>query len=539
MNGLVTLDWVVIGLYFFILIAVALWVITRRQKDTADYFLAGRDVGWFMVGTSIFASNIGSEHLVGLAGAGADSGVVLGHYEIHAYLILALGWVFAPFYLHSGVYTMPEFLEKRYNATARWFLSVISLVGYVITKVSVTIFAGGVVLETLMGVDFWTGSIILVLLTGLYTVMGGLRAVVYTEALQTIVLVAGAVAVTVIGLVEVGGWNNLREIAGSEHFNMWKAADHPDFPWTGMLFGAPIVGLWYWCTDQYIVQRVLAARNEKQALRGTIFASYLKILPIFIFIVPGIIAFALAKTGRLDLPDTNQALPVMVMTLLPAGVRGLVAGGLLAALMSSLSSVFNSCSTLFTVDIYKKLYPQSSETKLIMVGRIATGVVVVLGILWIPVMELISGQLYEYLQSVQSYIAPPIASVFLLGLFYKRINAPGALTALIGGFGMGMLRLVAEIYRDALQGIPIVYEFATINFLHFCVYSFILCIVAMVIVSMLTPPPPPEKIIGLTYGSITQEQREQNRTSFTAPWIFVQFIHYFGYVLAVFWYFTG
>jgi len=511
--GFQTLDWIVIGLYFAMLLGIAWWVMRQKQDTPADYFLAGRHVGWFVIGASIFASNVGSEHIVGLAGTAAKTGVVMGHYELHSWCVLLLGWVFVPFYMRSLVFTMPEFLEKRYSPTARWFLSLISLISYILTKVSVTVFAGAVVINTLMGVDFWTGALAIVVLTGIYTVLGGLRAVVYTESMQAIVLILGSVTVTIMGLIKIGGWGNLMAVAGAEHFNMFLPADHPDFPWTGMVLAPPIIGIWYWCTDQYIVQRTLAGRDETQARRGTIFAAYLKILPFFIFLIPGVIAYALAKSGRIDLPEADQAFPVMVRTLLPAGLRGLVAGGLLAALMSSLAAVFNSCSTLFTMDIYIKLKPKAADKELVLVGRIATAVVVVLGIMWIPLMRLISGELYHYLQSVQAYIAPPIAAVFLLGLFWKRINSHGALTALIGGFALGMGRLVAELNKGSLSGL--LHTYATINFLHFAVLLFLVSIAMMVVVSLLTPAPSYDKINGLTYGTTVAEDRERSRASWT------------------------
>lgn len=511
MQGLQTLDWIVIFLYFSVLFGIAWWVIKQKQRNTTDYFLAGRHVAWFVIGASIFASNIGSEHIVGLAGTGAKSGVAMGHYELHAWCILLLGWVFVPFYMRSKVFTMPEFLEKRYSPTARWFLSVISLVAYILTKVSVTVYAGAVVFQTLMGIEFWTGALIIVILTGIYTVLGGLRAVVYTESMQAIVLIIGSITVTVMGLIKIGGWSNLVSVAGAEHLNLFLPLDHPDFPWLGMVLAPPIVGIWYWCTDQCIVQRVLAARNETQARRGTIFASYLKLLPFFIFVIPGVIAYALAKTGQLNLPVSDQAFPAMVKALLPAGFRGLVAGGLIAALMSSLAAVFNSCSTLFTMDIYKKIRPKSSEKTLVFVGRIATGVVVFCGILWIPLMKFISGELYHYLQSVQSYLAPPIAAVFILGLFWKKINSSGAVTALIGGFVIGMLRLVAELKKEYLSGW--LYTFANINFLYFCVYLFLVCIAIMVAVCLFTKEPSYEKIQGLTYSTTVAEDKKASQTS--------------------------
>jgi SSS family solute:Na+ symporter len=511
MEGLQTLDWILLALYFAVILGIAWWVIRKKQESPTDYFLAGRHVGWFVIGASVFASNIGSEHIVGLAGTAAKSGVAMAHYELHAWCILLLGWVFVPFYMRTKVFTMPEFLERRYSPTARWFLSIISLVAYVLTKVSVTVYAGAVVFQTLMGIDFWTGALITVILTGIYTVLGGLRAVVYTEALQAFILILGSVAVLFMGLKAIGGWDNLVAIAGSDHLNLFPPLSDPDFPWLGLLLGAPIVGIWYWCTDQCIVQRVLAARNEQQARRGTIFAAFLKLLPFWIFFIPGITAYALAKTGQLNLGAADQAFPTLVKTLLPTGLRGLVVGGLLAALMSSLAAVFNSCSTLFTMDIYKKIRPEADEKRLVRVGRIATGAVVVSGIAWIPLMKFISGELYHYLQSVQSYLAPPITAVFLVGVFWKRINAKGANAALFGGFIIGMLRLIAELSKSHLSGW--LYTFADVNFLYFCVYLFLTCIAIMVVVSLLTSAPLVDKIRGLTYATTVSEDKQTSRES--------------------------
>ena len=514
MNSFQVLDWLVVSLYFVVLAGIAWWVIRQKTESSADYFLAGRHVGWFVIGTSIFASNIGSEHIVGLAGTGAESGLVMGHYELHSWLVLLLGWVFVPFYMRSRVFTMPEFLERRYGPASRWLLSVTTLIAYVLTKISVTIYAGGIVFQTMMGIEFWHGALAIVVLTGVYTVFGGLRAVVYTEALQAIVLIAGSIAVTGIGLWHVGGIRTLLEAADPGHFNMFLPADHPDFPWTGMVFAPPIVGLWYWCTDQYIVQRALAGKSEGEARRGTIFAAYLKLLPFFIFLFPGVIAHVLARSGALDLSASDQAFPTLVGALLPVGLKGLVAGALLAALMSSLAAVFNSSSTLFTIDIYKKLHPQASERRLVMVGRLATAVLVVLGILWIPFVRGLSGQLYTYLQSVQAYIAPPIAAVFFVGLFWPRINSVGAMSALVGGFVLGMGRLVAEINKDQLGG-GLLATFASINFLHFAIFLFLVCVGLLVVASLLSKPPRPDQIRGLTYGTMTAEDRRASRASWT------------------------
>tara|TARA_B100001989_G_scaffold240948_1_gene206438 strand:+ start:34 stop:1659 length:1626 start_codon:yes stop_codon:yes gene_type:complete len=502
MKVFTSLDWITLIL-FFIGLGYIIWkVINQKQDSPEQYFLAGRNLGWFVIGASIFASNIGSEHIVGLAGTAANSGMVMGHYELHSWIILLLGWFFVPFYLNSTVFTMPEFLEKRFSESSRWILTIITLVSYVLTKVSVTVYAGAVVFETLMGIEFWSGALLIVLITGCYTILGGLRAVIYTDALQAMVLIVGSITISVIGLLKIGGWSNLVSVVEPTHFNMFLPSDHPDFPWIGMVFAPPIIGVWYWCTDQYIVQRVLSAKNVSEARKGTIFAGYLKLLPIFMFFIPGLIAYAMTKTGQLSYGSSDQVFPTLVRELLPSGIRGLVAGGLLAALMSSLSSVFNSCSTLFTMDIYKKVYPESNEKKLVFVGRIATGIVVISGILWIPFIKVVSGAgLYTYLQSVQAYIAPPIASVFLLGLFWSRINASGALAALVGGFIAGMVRLGLEIKKSTLNVDGIWYQIADLNFLYFAIFSFLTCVLILIAVSMLTPPPNLEKINGLTYDT--------------------------------------
>ncbi|MBP7644311.1 MAG: sodium:solute symporter [Saprospiraceae bacterium] len=517
MQKLDTLDWIFIGIYFAILLGIAFWVIRKKKGDTEDYFLAGRNVGWFVVGCSIFASNIGSEHVVGLAGAGAGNKLPMLIYEIQAWVVLILGWVFLPFYARSGVFTMPEFLEKRFDERSRWILSIFSIVAYVLTKISVTIYAGGVVVSALLGIDFWTGALSTVVLTGVYTVLGGMRAVVYTEAVQAVILIIGAVALTVIGLDKVGGWESMKETVTPAYLNMWRPATDPDFPWPSLFITSTIVGIWYWCTDQYIVQRALSARNLKEGRRGTIFGALLKLLPVFIFLIPGVVALALKMRGELEWESPDQAFPVLMSNLLPSGLRGLVAAGLLAALMSSLASVFNSCSTLFTVDIYKKLNPNTPEIQLVKVGQIATAIVVVIGIIWIPIMANISGVLYEYLQKVQSYISPPITAVFVLGIFYKRINAQGAYVTLVTGFLIGALRIVLELMRPTLDPDGMLYALGSMNFLTFGAWFFLFCIILAVVVSLATPAPSEAQIANLTYSTLSAEEKAKNKTSYN--WI--------------------
>ncbi|MDF0717117.1 sodium:solute symporter [Muricauda sp. 334s03] len=514
MKTLDTFDWITISIYFLVLLGIALWVIRKKKNNTEDYFLAGRNVGWFVVGASIFASNIGSEHVVGLAGAGAGDRLPMLIYEIQAWIVLILGWVFLPFYARAGVFTMPEFLEKRFDARARWILSVFSIVAYVLTKISVTIYAGGVVVSALLGIDFWTGAIATVVLTGVYTVLGGMRAVVYTETLQAIILVIGAAALTFIGLDHVGGWESMKQTVTPEYLNMWRSASDPNFPWPSLLIASTITGIWYWCTDQYIVQRALTAKNIKEGRRGTIFGALLKLFPVFLFLIPGVIALTLKMRGELHWDSPDEAFPVLMSNLLPSGLRGLVAAGLLAALMSSLASVFNSCSTLFTVDIYKKLRPNAPEKKLVRTGQIATVIVVIIGIIWIPIMANISGVLYEYLQSVQSYIAPPITAVFLLGIFHKRINSQGAFVTMIVGFIVGALRIVLELVKDSLNPDSIWFLLGDMNFLSFASWFFLFCIILILVVSYATAPPSDEKIKNLTYATISDDERKVNKNSY-------------------------
>jgi SSS family solute:Na+ symporter len=538
----------------------------KRNKDTADdYFLASRNLGWIIVGASIFASNIGSEHLVGLAGSGATSGVAMAHYELHAWCLLVLGWLFVPFYSRSKVFTMPEFLERRFAPSARWTLSIISLVAYVITKIAVGIFAGGVVFGTLLpevqltfgGMvfnAFWIGSVVIVLLTGLYTVVGGMRAVAYTEALQTLILVIGSVLLTVVGLQKLGGWGELRAALDPDMFNLWKPLIpagvegtwapvkeagrmawyfNGNYPWLGMLICAPIIGLWYWCTDQYIVQRALGAPSEREARRGTIFASYLKLLPVFIFIIPGMIALALATTGRVEGlkvmlgPDgkaagdaAQAAFPLMVREILPVGVRGMVVAGLLAALMSSLAGAFNASSTLFTMDLYQKFRPKATQHQLVWIGRVATTVMVLIALFWIPVIQGAKG-LYDYLQGVQGYLAPPIFTVFFLGVFNKRLNAKGCLAALGVGFLLGVFRLAVDTpvalkmagYELGYPAGSFLWIVNNIYFQYYSAFIFLVCVVVMIAVSYATEAPAEDRLTGLTYATVTDEHRLESRRS--------------------------
>ncbi|MDE0743547.1 MAG: sodium:solute symporter [Woeseiaceae bacterium] len=518
-----TFDWTIIGFYFFILLSIVFYA-SRNQKTSTDYFLAGRNVGFFAIGASIFASNIGSEHIVGLAGQGASTGLAMAHYELHAWIVVLLAWVFVPFYYQSKVFTMPEFLEKRFGKEPRWILSIVSLIAYVLTKVSVTVYAGALVFETLLPDTFgspenafWIGAISTVTLTGIYTVAGGLRAVLFTDSLQAIILIVGSFAITYFGLEKLGGFDELQLFASQNvaQYALWRPLSDPDFPWLGILIASPIVGIWYWCTDQYIVQRTLAAKDLKSARRGALWGAFLKVWPVLIFLIPGLIGAALFEKGLLIIStgDNGKILgdhvfPAMVATLLPEGLRGLVVAGILAALMSSLSSLFNSTATLFTFDVYKKLRPFASDKRLIQVGRIATLIVVILGLLWIPIMPLISkGGLYQYLQSVQSYLAPPITAVFLLGLFNQRINNKGATWGLLLGFLLGMLKLFIQAFFGAekIANPRFLAYVGDFNFLYFSGVLFLICSAIICIVSYLTTAPDLNNINGLTYQTIDRK----------------------------------
>jgi SSS family solute:Na+ symporter len=672
------IDWVAIACYFSVLLCVAWWVIKQGKKEAADYFLAGRNLSWWIIGASIFASNIGSEHIVGLAGSGAKDGVALAHYELHAWCLLVLAWVFVPFYARSLVFTMPEFLEKRFSTSSRYVLSISSLLTFIVSKIAVGIFAGGVVFGTLLpemsisfgnptpftpdqikspteivqslqkGADpgtaylwtlfsqdsrqkladsatpeetkksilsdelnkigkteglytperfgsiplravtvkaikagtlgpadldhmvledvfakqvshsvheidsFWIGSVLVILLTGLYTALGGMRAVAYNDAVQVTVLIGGSALLTIYGLAKLGGWHELKSICGSDMFNLWKplvpagqtatwapiiekGADgqivrqawyfNSNFPWLGMAICAPVIGLWYWCTDQYIVQRALGAPNENVARKGSIFAAFLKLFPVYLFIIPGLICYALAKSGKIPELSTafatkgsQGAFPMLVQYLLPPGLRGIVVAGLLSALMGSLAGVFNACSTLFTVDIYEKLRPKATQAEIVRMGRTATTVMVLIAMAWIPVVKGAHG-LYDYLQSIQGYLAPPIFVVFFFGVFWKRLNARGCFWAMVIGFIVGVFRMLVDTPVTMSSGNysypegSFLWIVNHINFQYFSILITIISALVMVIFSLTSPPPNDDHIKGLTFATATAEDKARTRAS--------------------------
>ena len=575
------IDWLMIGGYFGLLAGVVVFTMMRKKiQNGEDLFLGGRSVGWLAIGASIFAANIGSEHLIGLAGSGAAAGLSQSHWEFHSWVLVMMSWVFLPFYYKSGVSTMPEFLERRFGAKARWILSLVSLAAYVLTKISVTVFAGALFFEVMMPevqitigstviTSFWIGAIATVILAGVYSSIGGLSAVVYTDLVQTGIILAGTLSVTAFALHHLGhsgvvlgdgstaasvgdGWAVLKQTIKAtdnvEPFGLWHSLSHKAFPWLGVVVASATIGVWYWCTDQFIIQRTLAAKNLTNARRGAIWGGALKLCPVFLFLVPGMLGFALWHNNvtvngtpfqelmykvvdGAKVIDGDKVFPTLVQSLLPVGFRGLVVAGMIAALMSSLASLFNSVSTLFTVDVYQKLKPDTSARKLVTIGRTTTVVMTALGLLWLPIMKAIAGGgLYQYIQSVQSFLAPPIVAVFVMGLFWKRMNLRGAVWGLSLGFVLGMAKLGANALWGGADGFAFIQDF------YFSGLLLITSIVIVVVASLSAPAPAEVNTKGLTFAGLDPAFKEENRASWN--WVdVVSSIVVVGCVLAAYVYF--
>jgi SSS family solute:Na+ symporter len=489
------LDTAIIALYFALVFAIG-FRFARRGGTTSEYFLAGHHVGWFAIGASLFSTNIGSEHFIGLAGSGASTGLAVGCYEWSAsFCLFLLGWVFVPHYLQSRVFTMPEFLERRFSPGCRWYLTIVSIFAYVFTKISVALFAGGILIREVVGWDYFTSAVLLVIATGVYTVAGGLAAVIYTDLFQSFVLLAGAILLTVLGLDQAGGFEGLRSALPPDFFHMIKPIDHPVYPWLGTTAGTLILGIWYWCTDQVIVQKTLSARGVSDARKGAFFCAGLKVLPVFVLVLPGLVAKALWPGDV----NGDNAYPMLVTRLLPPGLSGLMIAALLAALMSSLSSVFNSCSTLITMDVYKKLRPAASEGRLVTVGRVTTAAIVALSIVWIPFIRYLNNEIYQYLQSVQAYVGAPITAVFLTGILWKGATARAAFTTLVFGGLVGAARFLLDILHNALKiDLGLLNTVVGFSFLNFSVLVFAICVLLMIGISKLDTMPDLAKIRGLT-----------------------------------------
>ncbi len=548
------IDWLVIAGYFAVLGGVVWFTLRRKRIESGDdLFLGGRSVGWLAIGASIFAANIGSEHLIGLAGQGASTGLSMAHWEFHAWVLVMMSWVFLPFYYNSGVSTMPEFLERRFGPKARWILSLVSLAAYVLTKISVTVYAGALFFEVMMPEvhltiggttigSFWIGAVLTVVLAGVYSSIGGLSAVVYTDLVQTFIILAGTLSVTAFALYHLGhsgvalpdgtaaqgitdGWAVLKQTIKTtgnvEQFGLWHSLSHKSLPWLGVVVASVTIGVWYWCTDQFIIQRTLAAKNLSNARRGAIWGGFLKLAPVFLFLVPGMLGFALhhnhvvVNGAQFAIPlkdggalNGDAVFPTLVQALLPVGFRGLVVAGMIAALMSSLASLFNSVSTLFTVDVYQKLRPKTPPKKLVTVGRATTVSMTALGLLWLPIMKSIAGGgLYKYIQAVQSFLAPPIVAVFVLGLVWKRMNLKGAVWGLSVGFILGMAKLAANALWGGAEGCAFIPDF------YFSGILLMLSVGIVVVASLMAPPPDEGHLDGLNFSCLSPEYRKTNRES--------------------------
>ncbi|KAK5851942.1 hypothetical protein PBY51_023454 [Eleginops maclovinus] len=469
----------VIVVYFLVVLAVGVWAMVRTNRSTVGgYFLAGRSMVWWPIGASLFASNIGSGHFVGIAGTAAASGIAIGGFEWNALIVVViLGWLFVPIYIKAGVVTMPEYLKKRFGGQRiRIYLSTLSLCLYVFTKISADMFSGAIFINQALGLNIYLAVIMLLSITALYTVTGGLAAVIYTDTLQTIIMVVGSFILMGFALNEVGGYESFQtrymeaipsitaNISAScyepraDSFHIFRNAITGDLPWPGLVFGLTIQATWYWCTDQVIVQRCLSAKNLSHVKAGCILCGYLKLLPMFLMVFPGMISRILYpdNVACVD-PDecekycgasvgcTNIAYPKLVVDLMPNGLRGLMLSVMMASLMSSLTSIFNSASTLFTMDIYTKIRGSATEKELMIAGRLFILALIGVSIAWIPVVQSAqSGQLFDYIQSITSYLTPPVAAVFMLAIFCKRVNEPGAFYGLTIGLGIGLSRMIAE-----------------------------------------------------------------------------------------------
>jgi SSS family solute:Na+ symporter len=507
------LDNAILAVYFIVVFAIGFWF-SRRGRTASEYFLAGRHVGWFAIGASLFATNISSEHFIGLAGSGASTGLAVGCYEWSAaFCLFLLAWLFIPHYLESGVFTMPEFLERRFTPGCRTYLTWVSLVAYVFTKISVSLFAGGILIREVFGWDYLTSAVLLVLATGVYTIAGGLAAVIYTDLMQAFILLGGAALLSWIGLDKAGGFEGLRAALPADFFHMIKPASDAVYPWTGTIFGTLILGIWYWCTDQVIVQKTLSAPDVHQARRGALFCAALKILPVFVLVLPGLIAKALwpnEVTG-------DNAFPMLVLRLMPEGLKGFMIAALLAALMSSLSSVFNSCSTLITMDFYKKWRPEASEQSLVRVGRLSTAGIVVVSIAWIPFIRYLNNEIYQYLQSVQAYVGAPITAVFLTGILWRGATGAAAITTLIAGGILGGTRFLMDILHNAfridLGPLNAVVEF---SFLNFSVLVFLLCVALMITISRMGEQPSLVRVAALTVDWTVRSEKRTPEIALTA-----------------------
>uniref|UniRef100_A0A8D1FLH5 Solute carrier family 5 member 9 n=1 Tax=Sus scrofa TaxID=9823 RepID=A0A8D1FLH5_PIG len=536
-------DIAVLVVYFVFVIAVGVWSSIRASRGTVGgYFLAGRSMSWWPIGASLMSSNVGSGLFIGLAGTGAAGGLAVGGFEwntskarpggphqrsrrtetrpLATWLLLALGWIFVPVYIAAGVVTMPQYLKKRFGGQRiQVYMSVLSLILYIFTKISTDLFSGALFIQMALGWNLYLSTAILLVVTAVYTITGGLMAVIYTDALQTVIMVGGALVLMFLGFQEVGWYPGLEQryqqaipnvtvpnttchLPRPDAFHMLRDPVNGDIPWPGLIFGLTVLATWCWCTDQVIVQRSLSAKSLSHAKGGSVLGGYLKVLPMFFIVMPGMISRALYP-----------------------GLRGLMVAVIMAALMSSLTSIFNSSSTLFTIDVWQRFRKKATEQELMVVGRVFVVLLAVLSILWIPVIQRSnSGQLFIYIQSITSYLAPPITALFLLAIFCKRVTEPGAFWGLLFGLAVGAVRMVLEFCFPAPACGEADRRPAVLKDFHYLYFALLLCgLTALVIVavSLCTTPIPEEKLARLTWWTRHQpclelEKEAQENTAGTA-----------------------
>uniref|UniRef100_A0A6Q2XXR0 Solute carrier family 5 member 9 n=1 Tax=Esox lucius TaxID=8010 RepID=A0A6Q2XXR0_ESOLU len=542
-------DIVVIVVYFAFVLVVGIWV--TNSGTVGGYFLAGRSMTWWPIGASLMSSNVGSGLFIGLAGTGAAGGIAVGGFEFNAaWVLIALGWIFVPVYISAGVVTMPEYLKKRFGGQRiRIYMSVLSLILYIFTKISTDIFSGALFIQVSLGWDLYLSTVVLLLVTTIYTIAGGLTAVIYTDALQTVIMVVGAFVLMFIAFDKVGWYEGLLEqykeaiptvtvpnttchLPRSDAFHIFRDPVTGDLPWPGLLFGLTVLSTWVWCTDQVIVQRSLSAKNLSHAKGGSVLGGYLKVLPMFFIVMPGMISRALYpdEVGCVDPTECNRicgaavgcsniAYPKLVVELMPVGMRGLMIAVMMAALMSSLTSIFNSSSTLFTMDIWQRFRPQASELELMMVGRVFILVLVVLSILWIPILQSAnSGQLFDYIQAITSYLAPPITAVFIMAIFWKRVNEQGAFWGLIVGLTVGSVQMVLVFVYGTPSCGEVDIRPAFIRDVHYLYFALILLALTgliITVVSLSTPEIPDYHLHRLTWWT---RHSKEHRIDFIDQW---------------------
>lgn len=489
-SSISTFDISIIAIYLIAILIIGVRVARNSNKGSDSYFLAGRTLKWPVIGAALFASNISTVHLVGLAASGFQDGLVWGNFELLAILtLIILGLIFAPFYFKNKISTLPEFLEKRYNTTARTCMAILALLGALFMHIGVSLYAGAVVFEHFFGLNVYVSILAISLITTIYTVVGGLQSVVITETIQTVILIAGAIILTIFALLAlpdhgINSWDELVSATKPEQLNLLPSESNPSgLTCQALLLGYPVIGIWYWCADQTIVQRVLGAQTLNDAKIGPLFAAFIKILPVFILVLPGVLGYVLFKD---IIVDPNDTFPVLITSLLPMGLKGLMAAALLAALMSTIAAALNSAGTLVSIDIVKRNRPHVSENKQIFIGRVTAVVVMIIAISWSPLIARFNS-IFEAINVLLTVISPPITTVFLWGVFWKRGNHQGALATFVGGFLLGLFAFLIDfpVFGDT----KMITDVMGISFMMQAWWLFVACSLIYFTVSLATPPP--------------------------------------------------